>query len=79
MRALINKLQTRPLSAIHEARELIDYMSKQLVNADQITLHLMDDSTREEGLYYHSLNVATLSMLIAKQCNKSEFEIKFSL
>ncbi|MDD2343652.1 MAG: DUF3391 domain-containing protein [Tolumonas sp.] len=76
VRGLINKLQTRPLNAIHEARELIDYISKQLINADQITLHLMDDSTREEGLYYHSLNVATLSMLIAKQCNKSEFEMK---
>lgn len=76
MRGLINKLQTRPLTAIREAQELVDYLSDQLKQADQITLHLMDDSTREEGLYYHSLNVATLSMLMAKRCNKSEDEIK---
>ncbi|WP_024871008.1 HD-GYP domain-containing protein [Tolumonas lignilytica] len=76
MRALINKLQTRPLNAIREAHELVDDITKQMMQADQMVLHLMSDSPEGESLYYHSLNVAMLSMLLAKQCGKSEEEIK---
>lgn len=76
MRALINKLQNRPLNAIQEAHELIDDITNQLMQADQMVLHLMADSPEGESLYYHTLNVAMLSMLLAKQCGKSAEEIK---
>ena len=76
MRGLINKLQTRPLNAIREAHELVDDITNQLMNTDQMVLHLMADSPEGESLYYHTLNVAMLAMLLAKQCGKNEEEIK---
>lgn len=76
MRSLINKLKTRPLNAIQDATLLVNDMADQLLNADQLILHLMADSPDSEGIYYHSLNVAMLAMLLAKQSGKNEFEMK---
>lgn len=76
MRALINKLQTRPLNAIQEAEELVGNIAHQLMQADQMILHLMSDSPEHESIYFHSLNVAILCMLIAKKAGKTEEDLK---
>jgi HD-GYP domain-containing protein (c-di-GMP phosphodiesterase class II) len=76
MRSLINKLQNRPLNAITEAHELVEQITDQLMQADQMVLHLMSDSPEGDSLYYHTLNVAMLSMLLAKQAGKTADEIK---
>ncbi|KFZ36458.1 HD family phosphohydrolase [Shewanella mangrovi] len=67
MRNLINKLRSRPLNAIGEAKELIADIAEELLSSDNLVLHLMADQKQDDGIYYHSLNVAVLSMLIAKE------------
>ncbi|QSX35105.1 DUF3391 domain-containing protein [Shewanella avicenniae] len=67
MRNLINKLRSRPLNAIDEGKELISDITDELLATDNLVLHLMADQKKDDGIYYHSLNVAVLSMLIAKQ------------
>lgn len=76
MRALINKLQTRPLNAIQEAEELVGDIARQMMQADQMILHLMSDSPEHESIYFHSLNVAILCMLMAKKAGKTEDDLK---
>lgn len=67
MRNLIAKLRNRPLNAISDAKELINSITEELLNSDNLVLHLMSDAKDSDGIYYHSLNVAVLSMMIAKE------------
>ncbi|GAA4498415.1 HD-GYP domain-containing protein [Pseudaeromonas paramecii] len=76
MRSLINKLQNRPLTAMQEAQELVDDMVSKLLNADEMVLHLMSDMPEGESIYYHSLNVAILAMMLGKEAGFNEQEIK---
>jgi len=72
----MNKLQTRPLTAIKEAQELVDGIVAQLLSTDEMVLHLMSESPEGESIYYHSLNVSILSMLLAKEAGFTEEEMK---
>lgn len=67
MRSLISKLRSRPLNAVNEAKDLVNDIATQLMDSDNLVLHLMGEAKNDEGIYYHSLNVAVLSMLIAKE------------
>ncbi len=76
MRSVVSKLRSRPLNAVNDAKELIHDMSEQLLNSDNLVLHLMGDAKDDEGIYYHSLNVAILSMLMAKELGWSRTDIE---
>ena len=76
LRNLMVKLQTRPLTAIGEAQELVGSIVPQLPSTDDMLLHLMADAPESENIYYHSLNVAILSMMLAKEAGFSEEEMK---
>ncbi|QYK02822.1 HD-GYP domain-containing protein [Shewanella psychrotolerans] len=76
MRNLITKLRNRPLNAISDAKELISNITEQLINSENLVLHLMSDAKDSEGIYYHSLNVAVLSMMVAKELEWSREEIE---
>lgn len=67
MRSLISKLHNRPLNAVDDAKVLIHSMVEFLLTSNNLVLHLMNDAKQDEGIYHHSLNVAILSMLIAKE------------
>lgn len=77
VRSLMSKIGSRPLNAIDDAGSLISAMTDVLLNSDSLVLHLISGANKEqEGLYYHSLNVATLSMMLAKNLNLSADQIK---
>ncbi|HEX5793693.1 MAG TPA: HD domain-containing phosphohydrolase, partial [Rheinheimera sp.] len=77
VRSVMSKLSSRPLNAIEDASSLISAMTEVLLGADSLVLHLISAANKEqEGLYYHSLNVATLSMMLAKNLNLSAEHIK---
>jgi len=76
MRNLITKLRSRPLNAINDAKDLVQDITKQLLESDNLVLHLMNDAKKEDGIYFHSLNVAVLSMLIAKELGWGRGEIE---
>lgn len=76
IKALMTKVNGRPLNAIEEASSLISAMADVLLGADSLILHLISSSNKEqEGLYYHALNVATLSMMLAKNLKFSAADI----
>jgi len=77
VKSLMSKINSRPLNAIDEAGSLISAMADILLDADSLVLHLISGAAKEqEGLYYHSLNVATLSMMLAKNLNLTPAQIK---
>ncbi len=76
VRSVMSKLQSRPLNAIGEAQELVNAMTEQLLSVDEMVLHLVSDSEDGNNLYFHSLNVSVLSMLLAKECNMSADQIR---
>ncbi|MCK7633308.1 MULTISPECIES: HD-GYP domain-containing protein [unclassified Shewanella] len=76
MRSMISKLRNRPLNAVDDAKDLVHSIVEQLLTSDNLVLHLMSDAKQDESIYYHSLNVAILSMLIAKEMEWSRSEIE---
>jgi putative nucleotidyltransferase with HDIG domain len=77
VKSLMSKINSRPLNAIDEAGSLISAMADILLGADSLVLHLISGAAKEqEGLYYHSLNVATLSMMLAKNLNLAPAQVK---
>ncbi|MFT5788958.1 MAG: putative nucleotidyltransferase with HDIG domain [Shewanella sp.] len=76
IRSLTGKLRNRPLNAVNDAKELIHNICEQLLSSDKLVLHLMSDAKSDDGIYFHSLNVSVLSMLIAKELNWTRNEIE---
>ncbi|MEH8018665.1 DUF3391 domain-containing protein [Rheinheimera muenzenbergensis] len=77
VKALMAKINGRPLNAIEDAGSLIGAMADVLLGADSLILHLITSANKEqEGLYYHALNVATLSMMLAKNLKLDAADIK---
>lgn len=76
MRAVMNKIRNRPEQALNEASLLVSDIVEQLLNDDNVTLHLMNGKSEFEDVYFHSLNVAVLSMMIAKAKRLQPEQIK---
>lgn len=76
LRAISQKIKNRPVTAFADAEELVNDMVTALLDNDNLVLHLMSDAKESEDIYYHSLNVAVLSMLLAKSNGMSASDIK---
>jgi HD-GYP domain-containing protein (c-di-GMP phosphodiesterase class II) len=76
LRSIMGKIKSRPLNAITEAEFLVESMVDTLMETDNVALHLMNDKKDSEDIYFHSLNVAVLSMLLSKSHGMSAAEIK---
>ncbi|MCG8669237.1 MAG: DUF3391 domain-containing protein [Pseudomonadales bacterium] len=63
---VMGKLSSRPVNAVEEATEMVNNIADTILSADNLILHLMSDDGGGENLYYHSLNVTILSMMIAR-------------
>ena len=66
MRAVMNKIRNRPEQAVDEATSLVNDIVDKLLSDDNVTLHLMNGKSEFEDIYFHSLNVSVVSMMIAK-------------
>ncbi|MDX2321688.1 MAG: DUF3391 domain-containing protein, partial [Moritella sp.] len=76
VRSVMSKLSSRPLNAIDEAAQLVGNMVDSLLQEEHIVLHLMGETKENENIYYHSLNVSVLAMLLAKMKKLDADEIK---
>lgn len=76
MRAVMNKIRSRPKDAVDEAGQLVDDIVEQLMSDESVTLHLMNGKRELEDVYYHSLNVAVIAMMVAKAKNYTSAQIK---
>jgi len=76
VRSVMSKVSSRPLNAIDDAEQLIGNMVDSLLKEEHIVLHLMSETKENENIYYHSLNVSVLSMLLARMKNLDASVIK---
>ncbi|OAN16618.1 HD family phosphohydrolase [Photobacterium jeanii] len=76
LRSIVSKIKSRPLNAVEEAHDLVSTMVDALMESDNVALHLMNDKKEHEDIYFHSLNVAIISMMLAKSNGMSAEAIK---
>ena len=75
-RSVISDLKARPQHAMGEAQTLVTDMAEVLSTDSELMVHLMNDKTAGETLYFHALNVAVLSMLLAKNLDLTQQEME---
>lgn len=75
VRNLTRNLLSRPSETLKEADALIGQLVDTLLSNTDATLHLMGDKVQGEEIYFHSLNVAVLSMMIARSEDRPDVEI----
>ncbi len=69
-------LFSRPEEAYKSADQLTQQMMESMLAEKEIAIHLMNDKIAGEEAYYHSLNVAILSMMLAKELQFAPDDIK---
>ncbi|SHO58274.1 HD-GYP domain-containing protein [Vibrio quintilis] len=75
-RAIMNKIRTQPQHAVTEASMLVEDIVEQLLSEEEVTLHFINSNSEFEDIYFHSLNVAVLSMMVGKAKGYSAEKIK---
>ncbi|MFZ8766449.1 HD-GYP domain-containing protein [Vibrio harveyi] len=73
MRSVMTKIRNRPVDAVGEAQQLI---VDKLMCDDNVTLHLMNGKNEFEDIYFHSLNVAVIAMMIGRAKGYSAEQLK---
>ncbi|MFV8440106.1 HD-GYP domain-containing protein [Vibrio owensii] len=76
MRSVMTKIRNRPADAVGEAKQLIDDIVEKLMCDDNVTLHLMNGKNEFEDIYFHSLNVAVIVMMIGRAKGYSAEQLK---
>lgn len=76
MRSVMTKIRNRPTAAVDEAKLLIEDIVEKLMCDDNVTLHLMNGKNEFEDIYFHSLNVAVIAMMIGRAKGYSAAQLK---
>lgn len=66
MKNLNRNLIARPKETLEEMGGLVDQMVDAFLNSQNATLQVMSDKVGGEEVYYHSLNVTILALMLAK-------------
>ncbi len=72
VKTVLRNLFSRPEESIHEAQSVVGQIVDSLLVEKDVVLHLMNAKSGDEGAYYHALNVAMLSLMLAKEAGMSE-------
>ncbi|WNJ96238.1 HD-GYP domain-containing protein [Vibrio ruber] len=66
IRSVMNKIRNRPHDAVDEASQLVADVVDELLAEESVTLHLMNSKSEFEDIYFHSLNVSVIAMMIGR-------------
>lgn len=69
-------LLTHPEETIHQADQLVEQIAESILSAPELALHVMSDKLGGEEMYFHSLNVTTLSMMMARDIKLPQEAVK---
>ncbi len=72
---LMRNLLARPTESLQTADGLIREMVESMLVDRNIAVHLMNDKIAGEDVYYHSLNVTVLSMILGREAGLSGEQI----
>lgn len=71
MKSLNRNIHARPRETLQEMGALVDDMVAAFLGSADATLHVMSEKAGGEDVYFHSLNVTILAMMLAKGLNLS--------
>lgn len=66
IRDIEKNLYSRPAETVQQATELIKDIADSILSAPELAIHVMGDKMGGEELYFHSLNVTMLSIMMAR-------------
>ena len=66
IRDIEKRLYNQPAEAVQQATQLITQMADAIFLAPELVIHVMGEEAEGEELYFHSLNVTLLSMIVAR-------------
>ena len=69
-------LFSRPAEAHQSADQLVQQMLDSILTDKDVAIHLMNDKVGGEEMYFHSLNVAVLAMMLAREMKLPAVDIK---
>lgn len=67
VKSITQNLFAKPEQARQQAETLVQAMADSMLTESDIAINLMKDSAAGEDVYFHSLNVTLLSMMLAKE------------
>ncbi len=73
---IAKNLLARPRETIEQASVLIGNMASSLLAEKELMMHLMNDKVAGEDVYFHSLNVAILAMMLGRECGFASQDIE---
>jgi putative nucleotidyltransferase with HDIG domain len=76
MKNLNRNLLARPKETVDEMGVLVGQMIDAFLDSPDATLHVMGEKAGGEEVYYHSLNVTILSMMLAKEMGMDAAEAR---
>ena len=66
VREVEKNIFSKPAETLQSANQLVSQISDAILSAPELAIHLMGDITGGEELYFHSLNVTMLSLMLAR-------------
>jgi putative nucleotidyltransferase with HDIG domain len=66
IRDIEKNLYSRPLETVQQAGKLIGQITDSILSAPELAIHVMGDKMGGEDMYFHSLNVTMLSIMMAR-------------
>lgn len=66
IRDIEKNLFSKPAETVRSATQLIEKITDSILSASDLAIHVMGDKMGGEELYFHSLNVTMLSMMMAR-------------
>lgn len=75
LKGINQNLYARPQESVKAATDLIGRMADSLLIDKDLAIHAMNDKVAGEDVYFHSLNVSVLAMMLAKEMGLDKAEI----
>ncbi|UCV21761.1 HD-GYP domain-containing protein [Ferribacterium limneticum] len=66
IREVEKNILTKPAETVKSATLLVNQISESILSAPELAIHVMGDMAGGEELYFHSLNVTMLSLMLAR-------------
>jgi len=66
VREIDKNIFSHPVETVRNATQLVNQIADSILSAQELAIHVMGDKVGGEDLYFHSLNVTMLSMMMAR-------------
>ena len=77
IRGIEKNLLANPEATISQANQLVEQIADSILSAPELALHVMGDKIGGEELYFHSLNVTTLSLMMSRDIKLTHEGVRF--